>query len=114
NHFPDNRKLESPKTSTSINYQIKGHKGTFGLIPSFSRTFCGSCNRVRLTATGQLLLCLGNEYSVDLKQVVRRYPNEIEPLKAAIINAMHIKPERHYFDLDHEPQILRFMNTTGG
>jgi cyclic pyranopterin phosphate synthase len=56
--YPDCKKLVSPDTSTSINYKIKGHKGSFGLIPSFSRTFCGSCNRLRITATGDVITCL--------------------------------------------------------
>lgn len=66
------------------------------------------------TVEGRLLLCLGNEHSVDLRAVLRAHPGEIEPLTQAIIDAMVLKPERHYFDLDNEPQIVRFMNTTGG
>lgn len=69
--FPDYRKLESPATSTSINYQIKGHKSTFGLIPSFSRTFCGSCNRLRITATGDVITCLYGKPKANLRELVR-------------------------------------------
>ncbi len=85
-----------------------------GFISPHSDNFCSTCNRVRLTATGQLLLCLGNEHSVDLKAVVRNYPKDTDRLKQTIIAAMGIKPERHYFELSDEPEILRFMNTTGG
>ncbi len=85
-----------------------------GFISPHSDNFCSTCNRVRLTATGQLLLCLGNEHSVDLKAVVRNYPKDTQRLKQTIIDAMGIKPERHYFELSDEPEILRFMNTTGG
>ena len=67
-----------------------------------------------MTAQGRLLLCLGNEHSVDLRKVVRENPNQIEPIKQAIREAMDLKPERHHFDLGQEVQILRFMNTTGG
>lgn len=70
-HFPEYTKLESPKTSTSINYKIEGHKGTFGLIPSFSRTFCGSCNRLRVTATGDVITCLYGKPKANLRDIVR-------------------------------------------
>ncbi len=93
---------------------VGGSDSRVGFISPHSENFCSTCNRVRLTATGQLLLCLGNEHSVDLKAVVRRYPNQIQRLKETIIEAMTIKPERHYFELSDEPEILRFMNTTGG
>lgn len=84
-----------------------------GFISPHSHNFCGDCNRVRLTAEGRLLLCLGNEHSADLREVVRSSDDD-EVLKQAIIAAMDLKPERHYFDLDEEPQIVRFMNMTGG
>ncbi len=84
-----------------------------GFISPHSHNFCGDCNRVRLTVEGRLLLCLGNEHSVDLKAVVRATDNDDE-LDQAIIAAMQIKPERHYFDVTDEPQIVRFMNMTGG
>jgi cyclic pyranopterin phosphate synthase len=91
-----------------------GHNSRVGFISPHSHNFCESCNRVRITAQGRLLLCLGNEHSIDLKTVVRHYPGELEPVKQAIIKAMDLKPERHHFDLGEEVQILRFMNTTGG
>ncbi|MBT8235824.1 MAG: GTP 3',8-cyclase MoaA [Bacteroidia bacterium] len=68
--YPDFTKIEGPATSTSINYQIPGHKGTFGLIPSFSRTFCGSCNRIRITATGDVITCLYGKPKANLKQLL--------------------------------------------
>jgi len=84
------------------------------MVTARAENFCKTCNRVRLTAEGRLLLCLGNEHSVDLRAVVRSYPGDMKKLKAVIIDAMDIKPERHYFDLNENPQILRFMNATGG
>ncbi|WP_210395836.1 GTP 3',8-cyclase MoaA [Motiliproteus sediminis] len=85
-----------------------------GFISPHSHNFCHECNRVRVTVEGRLLLCLGNEHSVDLREVVRRYPGDSTRLKQALIDAMEIKPERHEFNVDEEPQILRFMNMTGG
>lgn len=84
-----------------------------GFISPHSDNFCASCNRIRVTAEGRLLLCLGNEHSLDLKAIMRRYPGETQRLKNSIIDAMGNKPERHHFDIN-ETQIVRFMNTTGG
>lgn len=85
-----------------------------GFISPHSHNFCDSCNRVRVTVEGRLLLCLGNEHSVDLRAVLRRYPGEIAPLKQAIIDALPLKPERHHFTTDGDVQVVRFMNMTGG
>jgi cyclic pyranopterin phosphate synthase len=63
---------------------------------------------------GRLLLCLGNEHSVDLKQVLRANPGNEEILKQSIVKAMQIKPEKHEFMVGEQPVILRHMNVTGG
>lgn len=80
-------KLESPRTSTSINYKIRGHKGTFGLIPSFSRTFCGTCNRLRISATGDVITCLYGKPSMNLRDVLRSEKAE-ENIKLHILKAI--------------------------
>jgi len=85
-----------------------------GFISPHSHNFCATCNRVRVTVEGRLLLCLGNEHSVDLRAVLRQYPGDMAQLKAAIMIAMKIKPKSHEFDLNDEPQLVRFMNHTGG
>jgi len=95
-------------------WSIEGSESRIGFISPHSDNFCSSCNRVRVTAEGNLLLCLGNENSVDLKAIIRRYPGERERLKQAIVDAMSHKPEKHHFYEDDAPQIVRFMNTTGG
>ncbi len=94
-------------------WEAEGHRGKIGFISPHSDNFCAACNRVRVTAAGRLLLCLGNEHSVDLKRTLRTYESDNE-LKHAIVQAMNIKPQQHEFDLHGAPQILRFMNTTGG
>lgn len=91
-----------------------GHMSRVGFISPHSHNFCDTCNRVRITAKGRLLLCLGNEHSVDLLPILRGHPGDIEPVKQTIMDAMQLKPERHYFNLAQEVKILRFMNTTGG
>jgi GTP 3',8-cyclase len=85
-----------------------------GFISPHSHNFCHLCNRVRVTAEGRLLLCLGNEHSVDLRGVLRAPGYTLATLKQTIIEAMAMKPERHHFNLNATPDIVRFMNTTGG
>ncbi len=106
--------LDEATAGPSRYWKIPGHDTRIGFISPHSENFCGDCNRVRLTAEGRLLLCLGNEHSVDLKAVLRQHPGDDERLKQTIVAAMDIKPERHYFTHDDEPQIVRFMNATGG
>ncbi|WP_299197778.1 GTP 3',8-cyclase MoaA [uncultured Amphritea sp.] len=96
-------------------YRMSDSDSRVGFISPHSHNFCSECNRVRMTVEGRLLLCLGNEHSMDLRQVIRDHPGDIEVLKQHLIRAMDLKPEQHYFDLDDEtPQIVRFMNMTGG
>ncbi len=95
-------------------WQASGYDSKIGFISPHSNNFCSSCNRVRVTATGRLLLCLGQENSVDLRETLRTSTNLHSDLRTRIVNAMHNKPEKHTFDLVDEPQILRFMNMTGG
>ena len=95
-------------------YRMPGSDTRVGFISPHSDNFCHLCNRVRVTVEGRLLLCLGNEHSVDLRSVLRRPDYHLEGLKRAIVDAVAIKPERHHFDNATEPQILRFMNATGG
>jgi cyclic pyranopterin phosphate synthase len=85
-----------------------------GFISPHSHNFCGDCNRVRLTCEERLLLCLGQEHSVDLRRIVRSHPGDIDRLKGAIVDAMQIKPKGHEFDLAAKPVIFRHMNVTGG
>ncbi|WP_045223461.1 GTP 3',8-cyclase MoaA [Methyloterricola oryzae] len=94
--------------------RVAGTQTRIGFISPHSHNFCGSCNRVRLTAEGRLLLCLGNEHSVDLKRVLRSHPGDAERLQRAIVASLAIKPERHYFELREQPVIFRHMNMTGG
>jgi cyclic pyranopterin phosphate synthase len=95
-------------------YKIAGSSSRVGFISPHSENFCSDCNRVRVTAEGKLLLCLGNEHSADLKRVLRENDGCKQALKSEIVAAMVLKPEKHHFDLDAAPQIVRFMNATGG
>jgi GTP 3',8-cyclase len=98
----------------SVYYKVQGRQTRVGFISPHSANFCSTCNRVRLTAEGRLLLCLGNEHSVDLKQVIRANPGNMDILKQTIVDAMLIKPEKHEFNIHEQPVILRHMSVTGG
>ena len=104
----------SPAQSGPARYwQIDGSKTRVGLISPHSNNFCHSCNRLRVTAEGRLLLCLGNEHSISLRDSLRAGASDYE-LATQIRSALSRKPERHVFDQPDKPQILRFMNASGG
>ncbi len=113
-HYPNYRKLQSPETSTSINYQIEGHKSTFGLIPSFSRTFCGSCNRLRITATGDVVTCLYGKPKANLRDIVRGADSRKE-VKAAIIKAVGSRAKTGFdAQREHTSVFKSSMTSIGG
>ncbi|RKR06036.1 cyclic pyranopterin monophosphate synthase subunit MoaA [Kushneria sinocarnis] len=107
-----------PSTEDSLGpsryYRMADSDSRIGFISPHTHNFCDSCNRVRVTAEGRLLLCLGNEHSTDLREVLRNHPGEMEPLKERIRDAMALKPHRHHFTTDGDVQVVRFMNMTGG
>jgi len=70
-HYPGLHKVPDPLYSTSYNYNIPGYSGSIGVIAAFSRTFCGTCNRVRVTAQGTLKTCLYDDGVLDLRQLLR-------------------------------------------
>jgi cyclic pyranopterin phosphate synthase len=86
-----------------------------GFISPHSHNFCEACNRVRITCKGELYLCLGQEDKIDLMPLLRKHPDDDQPLINAILNSMAIKPKGHDFDLRRaEPAVIRFMSHTGG
>ena len=90
--------------------------GRLGFITPMTHNFCESCNRVRLTCTGTLFMCLGQEDSVDLREPLRAGPSDAA-LQAAIDEAMLLKPKGHDFVIDRRagrPAVARHMSVTGG
>ncbi len=69
--YPSIAKIKDPKYSTSLNYQIPDHKGTVGIIAAYSRLFCGSCNRIRLTPQGVLKTCLYDNGVFNIRDLIR-------------------------------------------
>jgi GTP 3',8-cyclase len=92
-------------------YQIIGKSNKIGFISPHSHNFCDTCNRVRLTAEGRLLLCLGQEHSADLRKIIRTCPEQLEKI---IKESMDLKPQGHDFNIQEQPMIFRYMNHTGG
>lgn len=95
-------------------YQVAGSSSRIGFISPHSHNFCSTCNRVRVTTEGRLLLCLGQEHSMDLRDIIRHHPGDMDKLKQAIVKSIDIKPEGHDFDLTAKPVIIRHMSVTGG
>lgn len=90
--------------------------GRLGLITPLTNNFCEDCNRIRVTATGQLYACLGGNEQVDLRAALRS-DDPLGALSTALDTAMRIKPERHHFAIDargEAPALARHMSTTGG
>jgi len=67
-HYGSVKKITDEPFSTSLNYQVAGFKGSFGIIPAYSRTFCGTCNRIRLTPKGVLKTCLYDQGVFNVKR----------------------------------------------
>lgn len=87
-----------------------------GFITPMTHNFCESCNRVRLTCTGELYQCLGQEDQVDLRKILRNH-SDTKPLIQAIHNAISKKPKGHDFDYSRQSisgQMTRHMSHTGG
>ena len=97
-------------------YDVGETGGRLGLITPLSHNFCETCNRVRLTCTGTLYMCLGQDDAADLRQPLRA-SNEDDLLLAAIDEAIERKPKGHDFVIDRtrrSPAVARHMSMTGG
>jgi len=118
-------RLESRWTLTDLDLNTGGPAryasiaetgGRIGFITPLSHTFCSSCNRIRVTCTGRIYMCLGQEAFVDLKEPLRHSISN-DALNAAIEQAIGRKPEAHNFAIEQphaDPTLSRHMSTTGG
>ena len=86
-HYPAIEKLPDPPHSTSYNYQIPGFKGTIGIIAAYSRTFCGTCNRIRITPKGMLKTCLYDDGVFNIRDLMRAGADD-EQLREAFLQAL--------------------------
>jgi cyclic pyranopterin phosphate synthase len=105
------------KTGGPARYvRVKETGGRLGFITPLTHNFCESCNRVRLTCTGTLYMCLGQDDAADLRAPVRASESD-GPLLAAIDEAIGRKPRGHDFVIDrrhNRPSLARHMSVTGG
>lgn len=93
-------------------FRVPGSATSIGFITPMSRHFCETCNRVRLTVDGDVLLCLGQEDKIALREPLRDGATDSQ-LQDLILQGIARKPERHHFTQRPE-QVLRFMSSTGG
>lgn len=92
-------------------WTVNGSKSKLGLISPLTRNFCEGCNRIRVSASGQLYMCLGHDDHVDLRAALRS--EDADAVDAAVDRALRIKPRAHDFHLE-TPATQRHMNVTGG
>jgi molybdenum cofactor biosynthesis protein A len=114
-HFGENFiALAHQISSTSKVYQIKNYAGKFGIIPAFSRTFCGECNRVRITAKGEWINCLYQSEGLNIKKMIRLGASKNE-LKSEILHYISHKP-KDGFEAEKMNQTNNFatMSSIGG
>lgn len=90
NKYTDIQKTPDLIYSTSYNYQIPGHKGSVGIIAAYSRTFCGTCNRARITPVGELKTCLYDDGVLNIKDLMRKGLQESD-LQNIITNAFNTR-----------------------
>ena len=90
--YPGLKKIPDPPYSTSYNYQVPGHQGKIGIIAAYSRSFCGTCNRIRITPVGELKTCLYDDGVLNIKDEMRKGLIDDE-LKTILLNAFGHRPK---------------------
>ena len=105
--IPSNQKTGGPARY----WTVPELGATLGLISPLTRNFCDNCNRIRVSASGQLYMCLGHEDKVDLRAALRS--GDPAAVDDAVDTALRLKPRRHDFDLT-TPATVRHMSVTGG
>ncbi len=106
-----------PDRGPSRYVRISETGGKLGFITPLTNNFCAGCNRVRVTCTGRIYMCLGQDDHIDLRSILRAHPNDDAPLHAALDRALGAKPEKHDFAIrrpGEAPALARHMSLTGG
>jgi cyclic pyranopterin phosphate synthase len=111
--YPDLQKLSDPPFSTSRNYQIPGHKGNIGIIAAYSRSFCGTCNRIRITPQGQLKTCLYDNGIVNVKDKLREGYTDDE-ISRVLLQAFNKKAKDGWEAERNNSDIFQSMAEIGG
>ena len=107
--------IQSEKSSTSRNFSIKNHVGTVGIIPAFTRTICGDCNRIRVTSTGTFKNCLFDDGVFNLRDFIRNGATN-EDLKELFLSLIKEKPENGFIAEANRKKgnVSESMSTIGG
>ena len=96
----------------SLNYINPDYKGKFGIIAPYSKDFCRTCNRLRITSRGDLRLCLFGSTGISIRHLLQK-DDQIEELQDLIVGQMKFKKESHYLELG-ETGLTKNLSTTGG
>lgn len=115
NAYPKLERRPDPPHATAMHYQVPGHRGDLGIIAAFSRTFCGSCNRIRITAQGDLKTCLYDNGVLNLRDLVRTGASD-EALRAILLETFSRRPKDGFEAVSQrsKPDIVESMSTIGG
>ena len=106
-------KVKDGPYSTSYNYQIAGHQGSVGIIAAYSRTFCGTCNRIRITAQGELKTCLYESGGMSIRELLRSAISD-EKIAEILLNTIQKRPKDGYEAEKKGPEIKESMSAIGG
>ncbi|MDG2073357.1 MAG: GTP 3',8-cyclase MoaA [Polaribacter sp.] len=111
----DVEEIQSEKSSTSRNFSIENHKGSVGIIPAFTRTICGDCNRIRITSTGTFKNCLFDDGVFNLRDFIRKGATN-EELKNLFLSLVKEKPENGFIAEANRTKgdVSESMSTIGG
>lgn len=115
-HYPSITKIQDPEFSTAYHYQVPGYQGNIGVIAAFSRTFCGTCNRIRITAQGILKTCLYDDGVLNIKDLLRSSSDDsllTEKLLAAF-NSRAMDGFEAEQQRSHRTPVTESMSTIGG
>ena len=109
------QEIQSEKSSTSRNYKIENHLGTFGIIPAFTRTICNDCNRIRITSTGTFKNCLFDDGVFNLRDFIRKGASN-DDLKELFLSLVKEKPENGFVAEANRKKgnVSESMSTIGG
>ncbi|RUA10532.1 MAG: GTP 3',8-cyclase MoaA [Flavobacteriia bacterium] len=106
--------LKSKRSSTSQNFTLKGYKGSFGIIPAFTRTICNDCNRIRITATGMFKNCLFDDGVFNIRDFIRNGASD-EEIAQLFIDTVHKKPKNGFVaEANRKGNVSESMSTIGG
>jgi molybdenum cofactor biosynthesis protein A len=111
--YPDLHPLPATPNATANVYQVPGHAGTLGIIAAYTRTFCGTCNRIRLTAQGTLKTCLYDNGMLDVRALLRSGATDAD-LTAAFLKAFAHRPANGFEAEARRPVVSESMATIGG